>query len=1134
MPKLRSLCGWLAVIIAPALLAQTDSGSIRGTVSDSTRAAVPAVTITAREISTGVVKTTMSEAAGNFTLANLRAGTYTVTAEREGFKSVQQNNVKVDVAVTVALDLELPLGSTTDRVTVTAEVTRVASESSEQTTAIQPKPFIDLPLNASGGRSAESFILLTPGVTGASGFGGAYVNGGARFTREIQVDGMSLTTAEVGGDERQMTYAPEAIQEFSIATTGYAAEFGNTGGGVERFTVRSGTNQYRGNFYEYLRNDKLDARGFFNRTVSVNRQNEFGGSIGGPVRIPKVYNGTNRTFFFLNINEFRFRSGPDNSIASVPTEAFKQGDFSAWRGAGGALIPIYDPASTRPDGAGGFTRDAFPGNVIPAGRISPASRRLVTYFPNAVLPNVTNNFPSVMRTSSFKYAYTGKIDHNFSELHRLSLSYNYAKQQDNAAGLSAPLPPPMGGRVLYHYPINHNVRLSYDWTLSARTLNHFSAGLTRQDQFVQSPTEGGNWGSVLGIANLPNGAFPQLNYAPFTSPGTQGMFVTINNTFMVADAMTLVRGKHTLKFGFDFRRLQNNFRANSATGTFSFSPNETAFPTAAGRSSTGLAFASMLLGQVDSGTITVRDITNAMRIPYFAAYVQDDYKVTRRLTLNLGLRWDLFLPILDANDNYSIMDPTVPNPAAGGRLGAMIFAGDGPGRVGRRRLLDQVAYKNFGPRLGLAYSVSPRMAFRMAYGVSYYPTGGLGGGNTKPTALGFLATPVYTSGDLGITPAFQWDNGFPTNWVKPPIISPTVVNNTNTTMWGDAGYRPSYHQEWNAGIQYDLGQGWVADVSYVGNKSTRLPLATNRNQVNPSFLNLGNLLTQQIGSPAVTAAGFNAPYPGFTGSLAQALRPFPQYLTVGTSSSDVYGFGNHNSLQIKVEKRLSKGLFVLASYVWAKTLTNVNSDIGGGVSLRDNYNYQLNKSLATYDVPSRFVSAVNYELPFGPGKSFLKGGGVTGKLVGGWQINSIMSYASGEPLLVSVANSLPLFNSLNLPNVNPAITPRLTNSGFDPAKNLALDINAFSIPPAFTFGNASSVLPNARAFPNFNENFGIIKRTYFTERVNLEFRFEMFNAFNRVRFGNPAANVSEPVNFGKVTSQSNAPRQGQFALKLNF
>ncbi len=220
--------------------------------------------------------------------------------------------------------------------------------------------------------------------------------------------------------------------------------------------------------------------------------------------------------------------------------------------------------------------------------------------------------------------------------------------------------------------------------------------------------------------------------------------------------------------------------------------------------------------------------------------------------------------------------------------------------------------------------------------------------------------------------------------------------------------------------------------------------------------------------------------------------------------------------------------------MWAKTLTNVNSDIGGGVALRDNYNYSLNKALATYDVPSRFVSAANYELPFGPNKSWMRSNGITGKLVGGWQVNAIMSYQSGEPLLVSAANTLPLFNSVNLPNVVPGVTPRLSNEGFDPAKNLALDINAFAIPAAYTFGNASSVLPNARAFPFYNENLGIIKRTPITESVNLEFRFEMFNGFNRVRFGNPASNVSDPVNFGKVTSQSNTPRQGQFALKLNF
>ena len=366
----------------------------------------------------------------------------------------------------------------------------------------------------------------------------------------------------------------------------------------------------------------------------------------------------------------------------------------------------------------------------------------------------------------------------------------------------------------------------------------------------------------------------------------------------------------------------------------------------------------------------------------------------------------------------------------------------------------------------------------------------------------------------GLTPGFIWDNGFPQNYTRPPIIDPGfgVVSGSpiGVPFWDPNAKEPTNRQDWNFGIQYQLADNWLLDASYVGSKSTRLATGVvNYNQVDSRYLNLGELLNRNIADPAVVAAGFTRPYASFNGSLAQSLRPFPQYSGLAATNSANFGNMTYNSLQMKVEKQFSQGLFFLSSFTWSKTLTDASSALSGffSTSARDNYNRKLEKGLAQFDVPARLVVAFNYELPIGPGKP--AGGNTTGaaaKILGGWQINGIMAYQSGAPIGVGVANTLSLFNSRNLPNMVPGVDPKLDTSNFDPARDLYLNIRAFQEPAPFTFGNAPSLL-NVRAFPSYNEDFGIMKRTYIREQMNIEFRFEMFNAFNRHIFGAP----SEPI-----------------------
>jgi hypothetical protein len=444
---------------------------------------------------------------------------------------------------------------------------------------------------------------------------------------------------------------------------------------------------------------------------------------------------------------------------------------------------------------------------------------------------------------------------------------------------------------------------------------------------------------------------------------------------------------------------------------------------------------------------------------------------------------------------------------------------------------------NFSPRLGVAWKARDRFVVRTAYGLSYYPDGGLGGGNTQYVTDGLSTTASFISPNNGVSPAFGLDSGFPQNYSHPPFINAGLNVGGSANMWWNNASLPMYKSDWNFTTQTQITSSFVLDVAYVGSKSTRVGTgAVNADQLNPVFLRLGSLLTDSITSPAVVAAGFTPPYAGFTGSLAQALRPFPQYNGVGVENSAMIGNATYNSLQIKAEKRYTKGLWVLAAYTWSKTITDSSSQLGGffSSSARDNYNRSLEKALATYDVPSRLVVAFNYELPIGPGKPFVNHG-VASKIIGGWQVNGILTYQSGVPISISANNTLPLFNSLNTPNSVAGQRVENSFSNFDPAKDVLLNSAAFSDPAPYTFGSSAQILPDARSFPVFNEDFGLQKKFFIREpSLYFELRFEMFNAFNRVVFSSPSGTNVDNANFGQVTSQGNSPRNGQIAAKFYF
>ncbi|MEO8662434.1 MAG: carboxypeptidase regulatory-like domain-containing protein, partial [Bryobacteraceae bacterium] len=1028
----------LLVLCAAVLSAQSDRGSIRGTVHDASGGVIPAVKVTASNVGTGVQTTVTSTDSGNYNIPQLPPGQYIVMAEKSGFKKLIRENVSVEISGVAGLDLSLEIGAVTDSVTVQAEAPSLKSETTDVSTFVSSKAFNDLPINAGGGRAPENMLYLTPGFTGNTF--DAHINGSQTLSKEIQIDGMSTVIAEVQGDPRTLTFPPDAVQEMSVLTSNYPAEYGTSGGGVERMVIKSGTNALHGSGWEFLRNEKLDARGFFNSARSVHHENEYGFVAGGPAYIPKVYDGRNKTFWFSSFNWYKNRGGAQNSVASVPDDAMRAGDLSGLTNADGSLKQIYDPTTTRTDSSGNLVRDPFPGNIIPDDRISPVSKAILSYVPNAKINQPFNNYSASGNSKADNRNFTFKADHYITSSHRLSATYNDGRNLDN--GPYAQLPHPVAS-TRNGTNTQKTARATYDWSISPAILNQFKAGFNRQHQYLIGEEIATNYGQKVGISGINNG-FPVVSGWEFTPLAqNQDEIQPISNTFLVADSLSWTRGKHNLKFGFDFRKLQHQGVYPSRPAQFGFGTGETAFPSGDLRTTTGSGYAGFLLGAVDGSTMYINDVVQGARWTYLAFYVQDDFKLTPRITLNLGLRWDSYTPVQEVFDRQSVMDPTAPNPAAGGIPGAYVFAGEGSApHTGTDRLTTaQNTYKKaFGPRLGLAYKLSDRFVIRTAYGISYAPGGALAGGNNFGSLDGYSGQANFQTKDNGLTPAYNWNNGFPQNFDHPPFIQAGLNVGSGATMWGDKAAIPAQRQDWNFGTQYQLKAGMLLDVSYVGAKTTRLNTgAFNINQTPTQYLSLGSdLLNKSIYDPAVAAKGFTAPYSGFVGSLAQALRPFPQYLGVGQQNTSNVGNATYNSLQVKMEKQFSKGLFLLTTYTFSKSITDANSSLGGFFSpgARDQYNRSLEKALAVYNSPHRFVTAFNYELPIGPGKALLNVKGPIGKVLQGWQVNGILTYNSGTPIQIGVNNTLPLFNGGNTPDSVTGQDPRTGVSGgsFDPAK----------------------------------------------------------------------------------------------------
>jgi hypothetical protein len=1142
-----------AALAAVSLHAQSSRGTITGTITDGQGARVANVDVTALHVGTNIPYKGVSSEDGTYTIPSLPVGAYNISARATGFKQFERSGVTLEVAQTLRVDIGLELGAMTETVTITADVLRVQTEQSTLGTVVERKRVEELPLN---GRHVFNLVKLVAGVRPIDrttdgfgeitnqGFSQITFNGGPVYGNQFFIDG-GMNTIPVH-NEISVVPMTDAVEEFKVETNSLKAEFGQTSGGVVNVATKSGTNELHGSLYEFFRNDALDARHSYSvqpdpltgRIKPVLRYNQFGGTAGGPVWLPAIYNGKNRTFFFGGYEQWRHRTSTLRR-STVPTPEERAGDFTRTFDARGNLIRIYDPNTTMPNPSGsGYVRSPFPNNTIPRERFDPAALKILEYMP---LPNarpedpLTNslNFISLAATPVNQGVFNIRLDHRFSDKDSMFGRYSRTRntRRGSGWGLGA-ADPDIFSRV--DQRDNHNVVITETHVFSPSAINEFKANLTRQSLPFFHQSFGGNWPDQLGLPPiLPRDLFPRIGIAGVLALGADPFSAGLRaqHAIQVADAVSLVRGRHNIKIGFDHRWYRLNwFLRRNISGNFSFSAALTNNPQAP--AGTGVGMATFLLGEVSGGQ---QEFVPAFSFHSWshALYVQDDFKVTPRLTLNLGLRYDLASEPVERHDRYSNFDPFLTNPETG-MPGVLQYAGVN----GYPRHFVDRDYNNFGPRFGFAYDISGngRTAIRGGYGVVYLL---VESGDTQGDAsnsLGFSAATPFTPPGGGPFRAFKLSEG-PPALVQPlgPAGGPSAFRGQDV-RYQDRNAPTPYLQQWNLTLQQALPGQWVITAAYAGNKGTKLFGGNyNLNQLDPAHFSRRLQLQDQVPNPFFgqietgTLAGRTVPQ-------SQLLLPFPDYRGVtllGThGSSSIY-----HSLQTTLEKRYSNGISALVTYTWGKLINDSFSSAGStnpGEFRLGPFNRRLERAVDQNDVEHRFVASAVYELPFGAGKPLLTDArGVLNHVVGGWQINTIATIESGVPLQVRGANN---FTGINFPDVirNPYL------SSDERSVSRWFDTDAFRNPADWTVGNAPRTLSYVRGPGMIDVALSLFKNFTIRERTHLEVRGEAFNALNHVNHNNPgttftpnAQGVNTNALFGRITGALPA-RRIQLGLRLEF
>jgi hypothetical protein len=1120
----------LTFLLVPlALFAQT--AQITGRVADSSGGIVSGAKVTVTNTETGVRREIQSNSDGYYAAPLLIRGTYSVAVQQAGFKESVRSGLSLDEGQTLRMDFGLEVGQVSEKIEVTGAAPLLETEGATISTVVPNQKIMDMP---TVGRNPLQFALLVPGVraTGSYGdlpvsaFGGgrASIGGGGASVNNYMVDGIASENFTSGS--LQTPLSVDATEEFRLIVRNPSAEFGRTGGGVINLISKAGTNEIHGSLYEFLRNKSLRANDFYSNRAGRARQpfvfNQWGATVGGPIKKDK-------TFFFFNWEQFKQRTLA-STIRSVPTALQRSGDFSETRTAAGQQIQVYDPLSTRTDPANPANRlrDQFPGNRIPQSRLAPAAVGVNAFYPQ---PNTTgvavtnaNNFFGLGSSPLDKEIYGLRMDHYLTATRRIAGRYTWDKTlqgvpnfYDNVAEIqTSDLPLQRhSGFVSYSDSIRPNllfdVRGGLNFYLPNRVTRSFGFDVTK-----------------LNMASRLNGlmqvqSFPRFDTSDMSAIGAdQGdQLVQSNKAFSYTGTLTWIRGAHTFKFGSDNRVYQLNNTQGAAGMSFSFNRGFTQGPNpnTAGATS-GFGFASYMLGTPAGGTVGFgAPVTETVK--NFALYAQDDWKVTPKLTLNLGLRWEVEPGITDRYGAISNFDRSTTYTINGVRMtGGLAFPGVGGLSRGHR----DAEYTNFQPRLGFAWQAIPKTVIRGGYGITYLPTTGIYVGLDR---TGFsLNTPLVSSIDGGFTPNETLANPFPNGKLAPigssqgaqSLLGQGISGNRRDMLRG-------YSQQWSLTVQRELKGNWLIEGGYMGNRGVKLPGRVTFDYLPQQYRALGTQLQQLVDNPYFGIIPGNLAGGQRQVSRATLLDTYPQF--AGVSGYATLADSNYHAATLRVEKRFSQGLSLLLAYTFSKLIDNNTGDGGnnfaesGDNGVRNWDNLAAERSVSANDLPQRLVISASYELPFGKrGHAIYKG------FAGGWQFNAIGSFQSGN--VIAVSQNGTVFGS-GRPNA--VGDPSLAKPTIDGWLNRA----AFANSPAFTFGNVARNLPRTRSDGQNNLDLSLMKSFPIHERIRLQFRAEAFNFTNTPTFGNPAGNI-DAGNFGTVTglAANSAARAFQLALKLYF
>ena len=1163
---------WTSLVVAvflaggSAAYAQVARSQFNGTVTDAGGGVLVGATVTATNVETNVEAKSTTTDAGIYVLPYLPAGVYRVQVAAPGFRPAGSENVTLRAAQTLTLDFKLDVDAITE--TVNIEAPMIETSTAEIGHYVSTKEFQTWPVPVGDGqRQIQQFVFSSlPGTTGNT-FEGA-INGGRNYSHEILIEGIPLGRNLQGGSNNEMSPPTEAISEFKLQTGTLGAEFGGGQTAVANFVVKSGTNQFHGSGAVYIQDAKFDARPFvakaLNQATPIRELQNGAVALGGPIVLPKLFNGRNRSFFFATFEKTHQLEETSTAFRTLPTREFQNGDFSrlfdpAYTGdaRSGTVIgtdplgrpirfgQIYDPRTTRTvDGR--VVRDPFPNNVVPRALWDAVARNTIDQglWDAPQLDRLFNNQPVIGTCCPVfnQNTFAVKFDQVLNAAHKMSFYVNreWRKRNNSPAGRYGP--PPGSPTNLYQLQNTPSwmIRASENWVISDRLLHRFAFGYNRFANENRSVYFNAGWPSRIGLTNQPDTTFPRFAFGGTAILGNLGNFGSISRgasyegSTIVQDDLTFITGRHSIKAGFEGRFYFVDNETADGTASYNFNSAQTNLP--GFDQTTGHAYASFLLGAVQTSSRPVQAVNTDYYQRDFAFYVQDDFKVSSKLTLNLGLRWDIVPGFYEKNGYVTNLDLNLANPAAGNRPGALRFAD----QEGRKTFIDTY-YGAVQPRVGVAYAVSQKMAVSGGYSVSHRAATAYSGGED----FGGLNAAGY-NGNISITratrptpnaqdPTMALSEAYPSYAGTLPNYDPTQLNNQGfgQLITGNEAQREKYHN-YNVTLRRQLPANFSLMLAYIGARGTDLPfdLANDGNQLNripfDAFARYGDLLFSNLSSQP--QLGIPLPYPGFTGTVQQALRPYPQFTGI-TYLNNFRGKTRYNSLQTSLERHFSNGLAVLGAYTFSKTEDNYLKQDASG----EEWGLAANRHF-----PHFLKLTWIYELPIGPGKA-IGVDGLLGNIIGGWTITGIHNYRSGGTLSVFDGRINPGTGYPFRPDIIEGVDPIIFDGShvdlvrgtpyLNPAAFAVQPLSAQGVPSRP--GTAPPVLEGVRGPMLLSEDIGLMKRFAAGGERSFEFRVDMINALNRSGVGGPNTDISSP-NFGRIFGVGIGARRLQLSVRASF